>query len=165
MAADASRSPRNTPSGAGASSASSTLAASTSPWNRISARARLASRRSLRALETCAHGRPAPCDALGGAPLPDASASRSSASDQSDSDAVSSADSGARLAARVSTGARRTPARASASSEGAGAESNAVMVASPRGERWRGSARTSKISTPERMSDRHSDPILPRRQG
>ena len=83
MAADASRSPRNTPD-----PSASPSSAATAPWNRICASRALASRRLRLARETCAHGRPDPCAALGGAPFPCRSASRSSASDQSDSDSV-----------------------------------------------------------------------------
>ena len=81
-AADASRSDKNTP--APSLPAPSRVSASF-PWYRMEAPRARASLRLRRARAMCAQGRPMPCAALGGAPLPWESDSRSSASDQSDS--------------------------------------------------------------------------------
>ena len=138
MAADASRSPRNTPD-----PSASPSSAATAPWNRICASRALASRRLRLARETCAHGRPDPCAALGGAPFPCESASRSSASDQSDSDSV---------VAGSSTGAESlsaTPWRASASSDTAAAVIACVVG---RAQQWR---RDGAIRAPGYFTSHH----------
>ena len=125
----------------------------------MAAAARSSRRRAARARDTCAHGRPEPCAALGGLSLsPLLSASRSSASLQSLSDAVMDASSASSAWPSAPRDAPRARSRARVH-DASLTSGSSIATAGPRAARWTAPRRSDRASACTTIARRSKCPV------